>query len=72
MKITEVEAITLVLPKLTGIWYAGYTDEPIGESEIILVKVTCSNGIIGLGDLKTDNRHISYILNKEIVRCLSE
>jgi len=71
VKITEVEAIPLVLPHHAGVWYAGYTGGAVGKADVILVKVTCSDGTMGLGDVKyyssgVEGKHVPCIINEEI------
>jgi muconate cycloisomerase len=51
LKIEKVEAIPLQIPKIQGLWYWGWkADRTVGFRDIVLVKLYCSDGTIGVGD----------------------
>lgn len=57
LKITEVEAMRLRIPSIKGLWYWGWEGgNTAGTKEIVLVKIYCSDGLMGLGDTELTQR----------------
>ena len=76
MKVIEVEAIPLRIPSITGLWYWGWRgNRTVGKRDIVLVKVTCSDGTVGLGDTEPTSRAepmgtVVELVNNELGPCL--
>lgn len=72
LKITEVKAIPLRIPKIQGLWYWGWEgDKTVGTRDIVLVKIYCSDGTIGLGDTEPSERSepmgtVVQLINNEL------
>jgi L-alanine-DL-glutamate epimerase-like enolase superfamily enzyme len=72
LKITQVEAIPLQIPKTQGLWHWGWEGNKIsGKKDLVIVKIHCSDGTVGLGDTEPSTRSESIgtvveLINNEL------